>query len=173
MTEVKEVAVARSGLVMAAGTMTSRLLGLLRVVLLSGIIGATGLTAEAFQVANTLPNQFYLILAGGILNAVLVPQIIKADAHADGGQAFVNRIITLALMLLVAATTLTILAIFLYGTWLHIQGLVTIGEIVMESLARIDTVAYVRFASVYKNFQAADDFDKFVADLRPAPASEE
>ncbi|WP_375262910.1 transcriptional regulator NrdR [Palleronia sp.] len=42
-----------------------------------------------------------------------------------------------------------------------------IGEIVMESLARIDAVAYVRFASVYKNFQAADDFDKFVSELRP------
>ena len=42
-----------------------------------------------------------------------------------------------------------------------------IGEIVLESLARIDTVAYVRFASVYKNFQAADDFDKFVSELRP------
>ena len=42
-----------------------------------------------------------------------------------------------------------------------------IGEIVMESLARIDTVAYVRFASVYKNFQAADDFEDFVQELRP------
>ena len=49
----------------------------------------------------------------------------------------------------------------------------TIGEIVMESLARIDTVAYVRFASVYKNFQAADDFDKFVSELRPGAAPEE
>jgi transcriptional repressor NrdR len=48
-----------------------------------------------------------------------------------------------------------------------------IGEIVMESLARIDTVAYVRFASVYKNFQAADDFDKFVSELRPGGAAEE
>ena len=48
-----------------------------------------------------------------------------------------------------------------------------IGEIVMESLARIDTVAYVRFASVYKNFQAADDFDKFVSELRPATGEEE
>ena len=48
-----------------------------------------------------------------------------------------------------------------------------VGEIVMESLARIDTVAYVRFASVYKNFQAADDFDKFVSELRPHPAEEE
>ncbi len=44
-----------------------------------------------------------------------------------------------------------------------------IGEIVMESLARIDTVGYVRFASVYKNFQEADDFDKFVSELRPEP----
>jgi len=47
-----------------------------------------------------------------------------------------------------------------------------IGEIVMEALARIDTVAYVRFASVYKNFQAADDFEEFVQELRP-PASED
>ncbi len=43
-----------------------------------------------------------------------------------------------------------------------------IGEIVIETLARIDTVAYVRFASVYKNFQAADDFEEFVSELRPA-----
>ena len=37
----------------------------------------------------------------------------------------------------------------------------------METLARIDTVAYVRFASVYKNFQEADDFEDFVAQLTP------
>lgn len=43
-----------------------------------------------------------------------------------------------------------------------------VGEIVMETLSRIDNVAYVRFASVYKNFQDAGDFDKFVAELRPA-----
>ena len=48
-----------------------------------------------------------------------------------------------------------------------------IGEIVMESLSRIDTVAYVRFASVYKNFQAADDFDRFVSELRPQAPPEE
>jgi transcriptional repressor NrdR len=34
-------------------------------------------------------------------------------------------------------------------------------------------VAYVRFASVYKNFQAADDFDKFVSELRPNLPPEE
>jgi len=48
-----------------------------------------------------------------------------------------------------------------------------IGEIVMESLARIDTVAYVRFASVYKDFQAADDFEEFVSELRPDATPDE
>ena len=42
-----------------------------------------------------------------------------------------------------------------------------IGTYVMKSLALIDTVAYVRFASVYKNFQQVDDFESFVAELRP------
>jgi transcriptional repressor NrdR len=48
-----------------------------------------------------------------------------------------------------------------------------IGNIVMEALARIDTVAYVRFASVYKNFQEADDFEAFVHELRPPEAPAE
>lgn len=48
-----------------------------------------------------------------------------------------------------------------------------IGEIVMDTLARIDTVAYVRFASVYKNFQAANDFEDFVHELRPPEPGEE
>ncbi len=48
-----------------------------------------------------------------------------------------------------------------------------VGEIVMDTLARIDTVAYVRFASVYKNFQAADDFNDFVQELRPGSPKEE
>ena len=43
----------------------------------------------------------------------------------------------------------------------------TIGRYVMNTLSRIDTVAFVRFASVYKNFQEADDFESFVAQLRP------
>lgn len=47
-----------------------------------------------------------------------------------------------------------------------------IGEIVMERLAAIDTVAYVRFASVYKNFQATGDFEDFLSELRP-PATPE
>ena len=48
----------------------------------------------------------------------------------------------------------------------------TIGEIVMEALARTDPVAYVRFASVYRNFQEVGDFEEFVAELRPPDAAD-
>ena len=41
-----------------------------------------------------------------------------------------------------------------------------IGEIVMDTLSEIDQVAYVRFASVYRNFREARDFEKFVGDLK-------
>ena len=37
-----------------------------------------------------------------------------------------------------------------------------VGEIVMEGLQSIDPVAYVRFASVYRNFREAKDFEEFI-----------
>lgn len=40
-----------------------------------------------------------------------------------------------------------------------------IGEMVMEGLANLDPVAYVRFASVYRNFREAKDFEEFVGEL--------
>lgn len=41
----------------------------------------------------------------------------------------------------------------------------TIGEMVMDALANLDPVAYVRFASVYRNFREAKDFEDFVGEL--------
>ena len=40
-----------------------------------------------------------------------------------------------------------------------------IGELVMDSLHRLDEVAFVRFASVYKNFENTDDFKKFIGKI--------
>jgi len=40
----------------------------------------------------------------------------------------------------------------------------TIGEIVMEALAQLDQIAYVRFASVYRNFREIQDFEDFISD---------
>jgi transcriptional repressor NrdR len=41
----------------------------------------------------------------------------------------------------------------------------TIGELVMERLSALDPVAYVRFASVYKNFREVRDFETFLGRL--------
>ena len=42
-----------------------------------------------------------------------------------------------------------------------------IGQLVMEALASLDPVAYVRFASVYKNFRETRDFEQFLETLSP------
>jgi transcriptional repressor NrdR len=43
-----------------------------------------------------------------------------------------------------------------------------IGEIVMDALSNLDSVAYVRFASVYKDFRETGDFERFLEDSRLA-----
>jgi transcriptional repressor NrdR len=40
-----------------------------------------------------------------------------------------------------------------------------VGELVMEGLRNLDDVAYVRFASVYKNFREAKDFEEIIGEL--------
>lgn len=49
---------------------------------------------------------------------------------------------------------------------------VKIGEIVMETLCELDPVAYVRFASVYRDFREAEDFKDFVAKLETVAQSD-
>lgn len=98
--------VARSSLVMAAGTVVSRILGFARAVLLAVVIGVTTDAADAFGVANQLPNNVYAIIAGGVLNAVLVPQLVRARRHTDGGQGYIDRFVTLAITVFFVVTLL-------------------------------------------------------------------
>ena len=48
-----------------------------------------------------------------------------------------------------------------------------IGELVMEALSPLDRVAYVRYASVYRNFQDAGEFQEFVDEMAEAQLREE
>lgn len=106
--------------VMFSGTFVSRLLGLVRTMVLVVAIAATGGAADAFAVANTLPNTIYMLLAGGVLNAILVPQIVRAMRQADGGQEYVDRLLTVAgiglFLLTVALTAGSTLLVLLYGS---------------------------------------------------------
>lgn len=99
--------IARASLFLASGTIVSRLLGFLKAIVLAGVVGvAYSQSADAFAIANGLPSILFAIVAGGVLSAVLVPQIVRASVHADGGAAYVNKLLTLALVLIGAATIL-------------------------------------------------------------------
>ena len=100
----------RSSAVMAVGTTFSRLSGFLRSLLLAAALGNL-LHAEVFNIANTIPNMLYILLAGGVFNAVLVPQLVRAMANdEDGGEAFTHRVVTLAALFLGAVTLVLVAA---------------------------------------------------------------
>ena len=95
---------------MAAGTVVSRLSGFVRGALLAAALGL-GLHAELFNIANTLPNMIYILVAGGVFNAVLVPQLVRAMKNdPDGGDAYANRVITLAALFLAGVTAVLVIA---------------------------------------------------------------
>ena len=102
--------VTRSSLIMASGTIISRMLGFARAVLLAAAIGVTTDAADAFGVANQLPNNVYAIIVGGVLNAVLVPQLVKAGGGLDGGKGYVDRFVTLAITVFFSVTLLFTIA---------------------------------------------------------------
>ena len=99
-----------SSAVMAAGTIVSRLSGFVRSALLAAALGNL-LHADLFTIANTIPNMLYILLAGGVFNAVLVPQLVRAMRNdPDGGAAYTNRIVTLAALFLGTVTVILVLA---------------------------------------------------------------
>ncbi len=104
----EQSAVLRSSAVMAVGTTFSRLSGLIRSMLLAAALGAS-IHADVFNIANTIPNMLYILLAGGVINAVLVPQLVRSLKNdADGGEAYTSRIITLAGSFLLVVTVVLV-----------------------------------------------------------------
>src|SRR5690625_3047428 len=101
----------RASALMGAGALVSRVLRLLRTSLLAIAIGNTALVADVFETANTIPNVIYMLLAGGVFNVVLVPQIIKQAKKPDRGADYTSRLITLTALIIGAFTiAITLLA---------------------------------------------------------------
>ncbi|MDM7892263.1 DUF6049 family protein [Curtobacterium caseinilyticum] len=106
----------RASAMLAAGTMLSRVLGFGKTFVLAYAIGqAKSPGADAFALANQLPNNIYALIAGGLLSAVLIPQIVRSMQQSrDGGAAYVNKIVTLGASVFVVITIIaTVLAPFL------------------------------------------------------------
>jgi putative peptidoglycan lipid II flippase len=128
-------ALVRNSTLMAAGTVVSRALGFARSAVLAAAIGVQ-LTGTAFNVANTVPNIIYILLAGGVLNAVFVPQLVRAmKGGAEHGRAYTDRLLTLAgLVLLVITVAATLAAPLLIGLYTD------------DSWSSADTAVAVAFA---------------------------
>ena len=133
--------------IMASGTLISRILGFVKAGLLVIVLGATTAQADTYTIATMVPNTLYMLVAGGALNTVLVPQIVRhAKNDADGGEAFVNRIMTAFLVLLLAVTLLFtvgtpwVLTLWSESVWRtpenagHWQQLVLMGFLTMPQL---------------------------------------
>jgi putative peptidoglycan lipid II flippase len=112
MPEIRPVAsLGRASAILGAGTLVSRITGLVRSVVLVAALGSVGSgVADAFAIANQLPNNIYAIISTGILTGVIVPQIVRAAKHADGGGAFISKLLTLGTVVLVVVTGLATLA---------------------------------------------------------------
>lgn len=95
---------------MAVGTLVSRLSGFASKLLLAWVIGF-GVLNDSYTLANTLPNIVYELLLGGVLTSVVVPLLVRAARDdADGGLEYTQRLVTVATVLLAAATVLAVAA---------------------------------------------------------------
>jgi len=111
--------VGRSSAIIGAGTLFSRLTGLLRSVMLVSVVGLSfSRPAGAFTTAAMLPTNIYELLAAGVITGIIVPQIVAAARHTDGGDRFISKLMTLGALILVVATAV-VMAIAPLLIWLY------------------------------------------------------
>lgn len=110
----------RSSAVMAVGTVVSRVTGVLRDTMLTAALGLT-IVRDAFALGNSLPNIIYILMVGGALNAVFVPQLVrKMKDDSDGGKAYADSLLTATGIVLLIVTAVAVVAapliVALYAT---------------------------------------------------------
>ncbi|SEC88452.1 putative peptidoglycan lipid II flippase [Streptomyces sp. PAN_FS17] len=109
-TETK-TSTARGSAVMAAGSLVSRATGFARSAVVAAAIGTIGPVPDGYAVGNALPTIVYMLLLGGAMNAVFVPELVKAaKEHDDGGVAYTDRLVTVCVVALLAITATAVWA---------------------------------------------------------------
>lgn len=95
---------------MAVAGLASKVTGFARNLVIAWVLGLS-MAADAYNAANTLPNQVYELLVGGVLTSVLVPVLVRAHHDdEDGGVAYTQRLLTMTTVVLVVITVLAVLA---------------------------------------------------------------
>ncbi|MBQ5557815.1 MAG: hypothetical protein IIT36_04445 [Aeriscardovia sp.] len=118
--------VGRNSIIMASGTLASRLTGQARTILLVAAVGVTGMAANAYQVGSQIPRVVFNLLEGGLINAILVPQIVRAFKHKDFSDR-INKLLTLAIstcfgfMVLLMISTPLLVRLYTTSDWTNAQ----------------------------------------------------
>jgi putative peptidoglycan lipid II flippase len=93
---------------MVVATAVSRLTGFVRQIVMVGVIGI-GAVNDSYNVANNMPNIVYELLMGGVLAAVVIPTLVRAQHEdADDGLAFTQRLLTVSLAVLAVGTIVAV-----------------------------------------------------------------
>ncbi|MFD6894202.1 murein biosynthesis integral membrane protein MurJ [Rhodococcus sp. NPDC060086] len=93
----------------AIATLISRITGFLKQLLILTLLGAG--VASSFTVAHQIPNMISELVLGAVLTSIVVPVLVRAEREdPDGGEAFIRRLFTAALVLLGTATVLAVAA---------------------------------------------------------------
>lgn len=126
-----QVGLLRNSAVMATGSIISRVTGILRNASLTAALGLT-ITADAFALGNSLPDIVYVLVIGGALNAIFVPQLVRRmKDDPDGGKGYTDSLISATSVLLLVVTTASVLLapiiVSLYATSEYTQGQVDLA----------------------------------------------
>lgn len=107
--ELSDAAVVAHSGSMAVATLVSRITGFIKLLLITAALGAA--SASAFSTANQLPNIIAALVLEATFTAIFIPVLTRAEREdADGGQAFMRKLLTIATSVLVVATVLSVLA---------------------------------------------------------------
>jgi putative peptidoglycan lipid II flippase len=103
--------VGRASALLASGTIVSRVLGFARTALLTVVLtGQNTVIGNALTLSTQMPVSLYALIGGGLISAVLVPQTIRASRGADGGIAYINKLVTIAIVSIGALTVVLTVA---------------------------------------------------------------
>jgi putative peptidoglycan lipid II flippase len=155
--------IGRASAFLASGTLVSRVLGFISLVVLASAIGVNSAAGDTFALANQLPNNIYSLIAGGLLSAVIVPQIVKAGLHSDGGAGFINKVITIGLVAFFAVTIIATacapLLVQLYGSGFNSEELALATALAYWTLPQI--LFYALYSLIGETLNARGVFGPF------------
>jgi putative peptidoglycan lipid II flippase len=108
---IEEPAIGRATAVMAVGTTLSRVTGVIRIVAVVYALGADSHLADAYNLANTMPNIIHDIVLGGVLSATFIPVFVHRLTTRPDDEAWeaISAVTSVTLIVIAAASVVFVL----------------------------------------------------------------